>query len=607
MSSPPESQGPELLLPKRRVWPVYVVLATIVLGAGIFVYRLSREPLPLRVLIAVDLDGYWWEGSRPAAALADQLAERLGDIGFEPVRGGDPEVTAVLEKARSPEEAARSLRAAFLVTASLRPQIIEHPVEGGYIETRVDAPIEVRYLGDAEGTEGRLVAWSGAKEKGEALRLLANSLANMAFDEVFPRLTNHPTIQAIFQGRDLKRSAQLQPAKNYVEFRDRKLEETKKGYEDLEKTRKEADRGAKVTYHSPFFAQDALGGAGAQGVLVKTADVTPFVAVRTMQMSWITRLETLEWRAPGGEKKELWSGYHIFSYPSVAPEGAPVIFVEDLFGWAKTLTVVGADGKSKRLRVDPEHRFVDPKIAPGGKAAALYDRPCRDCPGNLLVVSTDDGHALFERPQAGGNFGGFAWVDATRLAFLYTPALAAPAGVAAANEETAPAGASAAKTPLQSLFIVDLGAQPPAATAVHTSREIQTLQAPEASRDGRLLAMELYGEGVPQLALFDIADKKLSHFDLGGIRTPVFSPDGKTVAFVRNGDIALFDPQKKESRPLTDNPWLERYPAFSPDGARVYFESLGDDPNYARRGVSLVASAAVVDAGKPEPVAEGKP
>jgi hypothetical protein len=596
-----------MLLPRRRVWPVLGVLATIVLGAGLFFYRLSREPLPLRVLIAVDLDGYWWEGSRPAAALADGLADRLADIGFEPVRGGDPEVTAVLEKAKSPEEAAQKLRAAFLVTASLRPQIIEHPVEGGYIETRVDAPIEVRYLGDAEGGQGRLVAWSGAKEKTDALRLLANSLANTAFDEVYPRLTSHPTIQSIFQGRDLKRSAQLQPAKNYLEYRNRKLEEARKAYEDLEKTRKEADRGAKVTYYSPASAQDALGGAGAHGVLVKTADVTPFVAVRAMELSWITRLETLEWRAPGGEKKPLWSGYHVFSYPSVAPEGAPVIFVEDLFGWAKTLTVVGADGQSKRLRVDPEHRFVDPKIAPGGKAAALYDRPCRDCPANLLVVSTDDGRALFERPPAGGSFGGFSWIDVTRLAFLYTPSLPAPPAGAEGAEETEPVAARVEKPLPQSLFIVDLGAQPPEAVAVHTARENQTFQSPEASRDGRLLAMETYGDGAPQLALFAIADKKLSLFDVGRLRSPVFSPDGKTLAFVRNGDIALFDLEKKEIRPLTDNPWPERYPAYSPDGARVYFESLGDDPNYPRRGNSLVASASVADAGKPEPVVEVKP
>ncbi|UQA60976.1 TolB family protein [Polyangium aurulentum] len=605
MTSAPDS--PELLLPKRRVWPVLVVLAAIVLGAGIAFYRISREPLPQRVLIAIDLDGYWWEGSRPAAALADGLADRLADIGFEPVRGGDPEVTEVLEKAKSPEEAARKLRAGFIVTASLRPQLIEHPVEGGYIETRVDAPIEVRYLDDVEGSQGRLVAWSGAKEKGDALRLLANSLANMAFDEVYPRLTGHSTIQAIFGGRDLKRSAQLQPAKNYLEFRNRKLEEAKKSYEDLEKTRKEADRGAKVTYHSPVSAQDALGGAGASGVLVKTADVTPYVAVRTMELAWITRLETLEWRAPAGDKKLLWSGYHVFSYPSIAPEGAPVIFVEDLFGWAKTLTVVGADGQSKRIRVDPEHRFVDPKIAPGGKAAALYDRPCRECPANLLVVSTDDGRALFERPHEGGSFSGFSWIDATHLAFLYTPAIPAVQAEAEGAEETEPVAASAIKMPPQSLFVVDLGAQPPAAAAVHTARENQAFQSPEASRDGRLIAMESHGNGAPQLALLDVADKKLAIFDLGGPRTPAFSPDGKTLAVVRNGDIALFDPEKKEIRPLTDNPWLERYPVFSPDGARVYFESLGEDPNYPRRGNSLVASASVADAGKPEPVAEVKP
>ena len=71
---------------------------------------LLTEPLPLRVLIAVDVDGYWWEGSKPAAEVADALAAQLADMGFDPVRAGDPDTTQVLEDAPDPVAAARKLR-----------------------------------------------------------------------------------------------------------------------------------------------------------------------------------------------------------------------------------------------------------------------------------------------------------------------------------------------------------------------------------------------------------------------------------------------------------------------------------------------------------------
>jgi hypothetical protein len=613
MSSAPDSQPPAFAR-RHRAWPVFALMGAIALVVGFFIYRSSREPEPLRVLVAVDLNGYWWEGSRPAAALADKLAERLSEIGFEPVKGDDLDVMKALDKARSPEEAARKVRAAFVITAVLRPQIIEHPVQGGYFEARVDAPINVRHVGDPSGSEGRLLTWSGAKDKGEALLVLASSLADMAFDEALPRLTEHPTIQAIFKGNNVKLADRVHAAKEYLGHRDRLLGEAKKAYEDLGKARAEADRGAKVTYHSTMFADDSIGGVGEKGVLVRTADITPFVTVRRMELAWITRLETLEWRTPTGEKRPLWSGYNIFSYPSVAPEGAPAIFVEDLFGWAKTLTVVEADGKSRRIRLDSEHRFVDPKMAPGGKAAALYDRPCQDCPGNLLIVATDDGRTLFEEPHEEGRFGGFTWVDATHLAFVYRPLPPEPAkgdrgGDEAEGGEAGEADpAPAPKSLPQALWIVDLGANPPAAAPIFEAADSIILQSPDASRAGGRLALEVYGDGYARLGIFNLADKKLSTFDLGnGIGTPTFSPDGKTIACVSNDDIALFDVEKAEARTLTDNPWVERYPVFSPDGARVYFESLGKDPNYPRRRVALIASAAVADAGAPSPATPMRP
>ncbi|MDI1446064.1 hypothetical protein [Polyangium sp. 6x1] len=581
---------PELVPRKRRFWPVAGVFAALAGVAGFFGLRAASEPEPLRVVVAVDLDGHFWDGSRASAMLVNELCQRLDAIGFEPVRAGDPEVLEVLREAESPEAAAKKLRASFVVKAKLTPETIEHPVEGGYFEARADASFEVHHVRDEVAQSGHLVGWAGGKQKTEALRRLAETLALQAFDQVVPHLIKHPAIESIFKGSDIKLADHVAKAKQYVEARGDRLGEAQRTYEDLAKRRKEFDKGpAKVTYHSALGADDALGGSAAPGFLVKTADITPFVAPRTMKLSWITGLETLEWRQPGGERKQLWSGYHLFSYPAAAPDGGRVVFAEDLFGWAKTLTVVDPDGKARRLRIDEEHRFSSPEVAPGGKAAALYDRPCRDCPGNLLVVALDDGKTLFERGPEGGFFSGIAWLGPSRLAFLHTPI---------ARIEPGPDGEEP-KTPRQSLYVTDLGASPPAVTSLHEAQDHERFAALEASRDGKMLVMETTGTG---FAVFDVEAGKLVRFDIGSVsENPSFSPDGKLVTFTLHGDVYLFDVEQKHVRRLTKNPWKERYPLFSEDGTRIYFESTSDDPNYERRTMSLIGSVAVKDAGPPEP------
>lgn len=102
---------------RPRHW-LWIGLAVLTLGGAGLAALLLRQPLsPTKVLIAAELDGYWWEGSEASATITDVFGTRLSALGFEPVKAGDPKVMQVLEQARSPSEAAKALGAAFVVSA----------------------------------------------------------------------------------------------------------------------------------------------------------------------------------------------------------------------------------------------------------------------------------------------------------------------------------------------------------------------------------------------------------------------------------------------------------------------------------------------------------
>lgn len=607
-----------VLVPRRRIWPVLAVLMAITVGGAFFLYRLSKAPRPNRVLVAFDVDGYWWEGSEPAALLSDQLGERLGKLGFDVVKAGDPEVTKVLEKAKSPAEAAKALQAGFVIEARLQPEEIKHE-KIGFVELRVDAPVTVTFSGEAGKEAGRITGFSGAKDPKVARRLLASAMADQAFDLAVPAVLAHPAIQAILEKRATGEAASLAPAKEFAEKRTSMTKNAVESYEKLRKQRLDGELGpVKPTYLSPASAHDELAAVTPLGWLRSANDVRPFYVAGQQAMGYINELELLEWRSVDEPTKAvpLWKGYNLYGYPSAEPTtGAPVVLVEDLFGWAKTITVIDKSGKAKRVRVDTAHRFVDPKVAPGGRYAAMWDRPCQTCTAELLVVRVTDGETVFTSSPKDGVISAYTFVDGHTLALLETPKVEVPLPDQDKDKEKdkekdkGKKGDKAPDTPEapkaddddddapavpQHLFVLDLDAPAPARKVVTKAPPGERWATPRADAAGKRVVVETR-KGM--LAVLDLGTGEARTITVPGAATwPSFSPDGAWIAFELHaggqpGEIAATPAAGGVVQVLTKNTFRDRFPLFSSDGKRIVYETIDEDPTFPKhRLIVWVAS-----------------
>ena len=80
-------------------------------------------------------------------------------------------------------------------------------------------------------------------------------------------------------------------------------------------------------------------------------------------------------------------------------------------------------------------------------------------------------------------------------------------------------------------------------------------------------------EGVAKGGLFAVKAGHLNQLTEDPTDTePAFSPDGRTVAFVRGGDVYSVRPDGSGLRHLTSGAELDSAPLVSPDGKRVVFE-----------------------------------
>jgi dipeptidyl aminopeptidase/acylaminoacyl peptidase len=83
-------------------------------------------------------------------------------------------------------------------------------------------------------------------------------------------------------------------------------------------------------------------------------------------------------------------------------------------------------------------------------------------------------------------------------------------------------------------------------------------------------------EGVAKGGLFAVKDGRLNQLTEDPTDTePAFSPDGRTIAFARGGDIYSVRPDGSGQRQLSSGPEIDSLPKVAPNGRYVVFERRG--------------------------------
>lgn len=605
----------DIVFRKRSNLPLMIFLALLVGGVGFIVYRFMTESDPLKVLVVVDFDGRPDEGSKPAARLADRINARLETLGFEPVKLGDPGVVEALESHEDDlRGAATSLRAAFVVRARIEKTIVEHPVGDGYYEVRVVGKINAFHIDDeTEGETTQFQSWSGSTDKERGiLRLAEGWAAKEAAAHAAALLLAHASIKERLEG-DATTIGKLQPAVHFIAARHRELSRAKKAYKMATQRRLDGEKGpTPVKYHGTLAEEIGLCGVGAKGPIIKTEG--ELVSVNSKgKLARTNTLETVSIMAADGTSSPLWTGYNVYGYPGVSNDGAWVALSEDIFGWAKTVTLVGPK-QVKRLVVDPDHRYSSLEPSAHGGAVVGYDRACRrGCPDQLMVRdgATGDERLLWDTED--GTFGGTGWIDDATLLILHTPAVRIGDNAdepkknpekdknAGNSEKVEPDENTAAPTrrfttARQALWLVETTQPSPEPTLLLEAPVDHSWSWPRVSRDGRSVVVATDTPEGPGLTVIDVATRAATFIPTKRSATaPSFSPDGSQIAFnlyTGSAEIAVVAAAGGAVKQLTKNKYKDLYPRFSADGKRIYFETRGRDPNFPKRHVSLLASVA---------------
>ncbi len=560
----------------KRTWPKFVLMHLTILVIGVSLLRHYRKvPHRPRVLVAIEVEGAFYAGSEPAEILAERFGEKALSLGLEIVHPRDKDALAVLQKSDL-LAAAQQLDAAYVLVGKTRVEAIGYPLPNAvapYYDVRGDVDLVLTVPGSPDVSCGTLSALVGAPDRTLALRGVAESLADQAIDLAVGPILRSPATAKFSTLKTSKGEAVLAPAFTWLSARERAERDAQAAYARGLEARKAGEKGPRpVNFVGALSAHDELLGVGAE-LVVATADIRTTLSFETRQPGFQRQLRRVELRAPSGVARTLYRGAGVFAFPhEPAP---PLVLVEDLFGYARSLTVAEPSGL-RRLQVDPEKRWDGPRVSPDGRHVLVQERPCATCAAELVVFALGTGKSVF-RVQ-GDAFHGFTWLDPGGFVFVHRSKDKDPKNPALVRDALAvfPVTLSADQAALGEPFLVP-------------DDELWTAPVAQAGR----LAFERKS-GDKGVAVLEWATRQVSKRAAG--------VDARALAWAADGRIAfeLHDPKLPEeiavaaedgaSTVLTKNLAHDRGPRFSPDGKRVWFTSEADDPWFpGQRTVSWVA------------------
>lgn len=582
-SSGASGQAPEVLVDEvialrpKRTWPKFVLMHLTILIAGIALLRhYKKPPHRPRVLVAVEVEGTYWAGSDAAETLAERFGEKAAALGLEIVHPRDKETLATL-RGKDLAAAARAFDASFVLVGTTKVEAISYPLPNAvapYWDVRGELDLVLRAEGAPDVACGHLSSLVGAPDRGLALRGVAEGLADQAIDESVGPILRSPAAARFSNLKTAKGETALAPAFAWLSARERADRDAAAAYARGLEARKAGEKGPRpITYlAASASAHDELLGVGAD-LVVGTADIHTTLTFDTKRPAFQRRLRALEVRPPTGPGRLLYRGAGVFAWPH--EPAAPFVLVEDLFGYARALTVVEPTGL-RRLRVDPEHRWDGPRVSPDARHVLAQDRACASCPAELAVFALATGKEVFR--VRGDAFAGYTWLDAATFLFVHRSDAKAPRNPALVRDGAA-------------VFPVTLGGEGGAVGAPFAVPDDAAWVAPVAAQGKVAFEQRSGDKGVAVL-----------EWSSGTVVRRAAGLDARALAFAPDGRLAfeLHDPKLPEEvgvigldgvvTVLTRNLAHDKGPRFSPDGRRLYFTTEADDPWFpGQRTVSWVA------------------
>lgn len=269
--------------------------------------------------------------------------------------------------------------------------------------------------------------------------------------------------------------------------------------------------------------------------------------------------------ATGGDPLPLTSDQFDDREPQYAPGGSQIAFASDRSGNYDIWLLSLADGSLTQLTHSPEDEF-GPAWSPDGAqiAYAAVTGPGRG-EARRVEVATGIGATLIEEA---GTIAGIAWrADGGAISYQR----AAPGITELKAVTLADGGAVVLSRPDDDVFPFRATWLDSDATLYAANGTINRREA-----DGNL-------DRIPFAATFelerpDYPRRRRNHDDHSprralGLSQPAISEDGSRITFTALGDLWLWEPASGSLENLTASPFAERSPVFSPDGKRIAYVS----------------------------------